>query len=417
MPAAAYPAHEAFRLATLADYKIVDTPNEPQFDRITRLAALIMGAPISAISLVDQSRQWFKSVHGINWQETRRDVSFCAHGVDAGQPLLVSDAQQDSRFADNPLVTEGTIRSYFGAPLIAPNGMCLGMLCTIAPEVRAPPSEAQLAGLGDLAALAMQEMQLHRANLALASSADQTEHAERSMRMLRRLERALTARSEVFASFSHELRTPLHGILGFNELAQGSLGEGGDFQTYHEEIGLAGQRMKEAIEGMLASAVRSPTWMKHQPTEVDVAPLIADTAHLLWSLAFSRHVTITSTAGASCKVIADREALRQTLMQLSINAIQACAPDGQVTLDVHPGQAGRVEVRIANPGVALTELECFQALTPLGQPCVVGGEGIGISLPIARTFVEHFHGTMELKGSASPPGTVAIVTLVVAGQP
>jgi signal transduction histidine kinase len=415
MPAAAYPAHEAFRLATLADYKIIDTPNEPQFDRITRLAGLVMGTPISAISLVDQSRQWFKSVHGTDWQETSRDISFCAHGVDSGQPLLVSDAEQDGRFADNPLVTEGTIRSYFGAPLIAPNGMCLGMLCAITPEARPTPSEAQLAGLGDLAVLAMQEMLLHRADHALASASAQPEQAGHSLRMLTRLERALVARNEVFASFSHELRTPLQGILGFNELAQDSLEEKGDRQTYHAKIGLAGERMKQAIEGMLASLVRPDTWMMHEPAEIYVAPLIAETVHLLWSLAFKRQVTIASLGSADFKVAADREALRQTLMQLSINAIQACLPGGQVTLSVRPAQAGRVEVCIFNPGKALTNLECLQALTPLGQPCVAGGEGVGITLPIVKTFVEHSNGTIALHGSASPPGTIAVVTLVSAG--
>ena len=57
MPPSALPANDSARLAALDSYGILDTPPEPVFDRLTALAAHILGVPIALISLVDERRE------------------------------------------------------------------------------------------------------------------------------------------------------------------------------------------------------------------------------------------------------------------------------------------------------------------------------------------------------------------------
>jgi diguanylate cyclase (GGDEF)-like protein len=130
MQAAARPADEDTRIDTLQSLKILDTPAEERFDRLTRIAAKLFDVPIALVSLVDENRLWFKSSHGLEMSEMSRDTSFCAHAILGEDVLLVPDAARDERFSDNPLVTAGPkIRFYAGCPLKAADGSALGTLC------------------------------------------------------------------------------------------------------------------------------------------------------------------------------------------------------------------------------------------------------------------------------------------------
>ena len=76
--AAPRPIDDAGRLAALARCGLLDTPAEPAFDDLARLAARSCDAPMAAVSLVAADRQWFKARIGLGATETPRDLAFCA---------------------------------------------------------------------------------------------------------------------------------------------------------------------------------------------------------------------------------------------------------------------------------------------------------------------------------------------------
>lgn len=125
--------NEEKRLQELKDYKILDTESEEALDEFVEIASCICDTPVSLISLVDDSRQWFKASKGLAIKETHRKLSFCQYTIDnPKEVLVVNDSLRDSRFSKNPLVTDGPkIRFYAGAPLETPEGNVLGTICVI----------------------------------------------------------------------------------------------------------------------------------------------------------------------------------------------------------------------------------------------------------------------------------------------
>jgi diguanylate cyclase (GGDEF)-like protein len=191
---------ESRRLTVLANLGILDTAPEHEFDTIVQCAQRMLDCPIALISLIDQSRQWFKARCGLEAAETHREMAFCAHVVTADEQMIVPDATQDVRFAANPLVTgEPHIRFYAGVPIRARISLLdsrrvpMGTLCIIDYKVRHLEPE-QIAMLRELAHLV--EM-LFEARMALLNAAvvaeerqsaiERLNHADRQFRQAERM--------------------------------------------------------------------------------------------------------------------------------------------------------------------------------------------------------------------------------------
>ncbi len=164
-----FPANEPERLAALHRYQILDTPAEAAFDRITTLAARLFKVPTVLISLVDESRAWFKSSIGFSAPEVPRDATICSFAVLTNEPLIVPDTRLDERFACNPFVQcEPGMRFYAGAPLVDRHGFNLGTLCLLDTVPRDPLTADRQATLVDLAAMVVSELELRVAAQQIA---------------------------------------------------------------------------------------------------------------------------------------------------------------------------------------------------------------------------------------------------------
>ena len=126
------PLSEAARLQALAAYCLLDTPPEPEFERLTALTAKLLDVPTALVALVDAERLWFKSRLGLEVSEVPRERTFCTHAIRENRPLIVPDATLDERFATSPVVAGPPhVRFYAGVPLTTRDGVNLGTLCVL----------------------------------------------------------------------------------------------------------------------------------------------------------------------------------------------------------------------------------------------------------------------------------------------
>jgi PAS domain S-box-containing protein len=145
---------------------LIDSPPEEAFDRLTRLASRLLGAPVALVTLVGEDRVFFKSAIGLPepWATRRGSPishSFCRHVVATGEPLVVEDARRHPLVRGNPAVRELHWIAYAGVPLTLGGGETVGALCVVdgLPRIWSP---RDLTLLADLAASVVTEIELRR---------------------------------------------------------------------------------------------------------------------------------------------------------------------------------------------------------------------------------------------------------------
>lgn len=153
---------EPARIAALQRLAILDTPREEPFDNVVNLVRTILKVPISAVTLIDAERQWFKAIEGLEADQTPRSESFCAYAIQQHAPLLIPDATLDDRVSNYPAVTQAPyVRSYAGVPLLTSDGYNVGALCAVDTQPREFTAD-ELDILRNLARIVVNEMELRR---------------------------------------------------------------------------------------------------------------------------------------------------------------------------------------------------------------------------------------------------------------
>ena len=203
---------EPRRLDAIHGLRLLDTPAEDAFDRLTRLAARLLRAPIALVSVVDGHRQFFKSAYGLPepWatrRETPLSHSFCKHVVARAAPLSIADSRQHPLVRGNAAVGDLCVVAYLGAPLTLTSGITIGSFCVIDTKPRVWTT-SELQTMVDLAASIMSEIALRitRGDASVGGiahpSSGTTAHVLNAQRA------ALTKRQgEVFDLLMHGLQT------------------------------------------------------------------------------------------------------------------------------------------------------------------------------------------------------------------
>lgn len=344
MPAAPLTPDEPARLQTLRGLHLLDTPKEVPWDSLVRCAASLTGCPTSLVTLVDESRQWFKARVGMGASETSREAAFCAHAILDRELLEVADARMDPRFCDSPLVTvEGGIRFYAGVPLVV-DGHPMGTLCVIDQQPRTL-NAAQRVGLADLACVAEQLLISHRTqnDLVLARRA---------------AEAASEAKSAFLATMSHESRTSMSGVLGFLELLQRT-----SLDANQMDLAATVRESAEALLPLIDDVVDFSKIQSGQMSLVfEPLELRRLVASVLQATASARHVSLWFECADDLApwIESDAARLRQVLNNLVGNAIKfcgGCTGGGQVLVlasAVQTEKGPHLHLQIIDNGIGMT---------------------------------------------------------------
>ena len=387
MISGAIPKNEAKRLAKLQSLDILDTLEEQAYDDLTFLAAEICETPISLVSLVDQSRQWFKSHYGLDAKETPREYAVCGHAIHQDDLLIVEDTMLDERFVDNPLVVGGpNIRFYAGAPLILEHNIRVGTLCVIDQEPRIL-TEKQKASLKALSRQVVAQL-----NLRL------------KLKEMRALDKA---KDEFLSMVSHELRTPMTSLHGSLKILE------------HKSI-----NFDDSLKPMMGIAVRNSDLvlkivndildlssmqvgkLKMNRSTINLVDVVKSSLELnqAYINRFGCEIELRVPQGVNSILIAGDE---QRLLQVSANLISNAAKFSKkkgkiiVTLEIK-GRAVEYSVTDFGVGIALQDQDkLFKKFQQFGFDRNQQQPGTGLGLNITKHILEAHNSMIEFE---SVPG-------------
>ena len=429
MAVAPPPENDALRIEKLKSYLVLDTEAESQFDRLTGLAATICSCPIALVSLLDDSRQWFKSRIGLGTCSTPRDISFCQFAIHQDTFFEVEDSHKDERFAENPLVTgDPYIRYYGGQPLITPDGFRIGTICVIdtKPKVLNIQQKEAMAVLAHEIVmhleLRIKTIQLKRAN----------ELEKRRAQDLIIQSGKLASLGQLIASVAHEIQNPLWvvDLASQNQTAaQSNLEEFWSGLTQNHEINkenldwfekftAKNQKNNELLArgiknlNELSKALKTQSHPDQRPSyDVEIGDVLHDALTITQGKLDSQKVITEISELPLCTCYRSR--LGQVFINLLSNAGDALQDkaakeslngrefEGTILIEAkahnHLGQDGiQISFSDNGPGIdAMTQPHIFTEFFTTKPP----GKGTGLGLSLSKKIIDEHGGTINVESS------------------
>jgi signal transduction histidine kinase len=213
-------------------------------------------------------------------------------------------------------------------------------------------------------------------------------------------EEANRSKSEFLSRMSHELRTPLNAVLGFAQLLESEGLAEADHDSV-KQILKGGRHLLDLINEVLDITRIETGTFQLSPEPVLAGEVLSDIIELTRPLAAQANIhLITGAAAGGCDVhvLADRQRLKQILLNLVSNAIKYNRPGGTVALSCErsDGSGLRIKVHDTGPGIRPEHLGLlFTPFERLGAEHT-SVEGTGIGLALSRRLAEAMGGTLEV---------------------
>lgn len=377
------------RLAALRRTGLLDTPQEEVFDRLTRLAARLLKAPATFISLVDGSRDFYKTCYGFGEPlASTRELegrTFCHYALVADGPLLITDTLASECYSQVPTVRTLGVRAYAGIPLLSDDGYPIGSFCAIDLQPR-EWTEQDVEVLTELAASAWREM---RMRAALTEAERQTRLAQDAAR----------AREELLAVVAHDLRTPLNFVKIASQLIQDDPASPENRETLRR-VDAAVNSMKELIDDLLRLASTRAEQALSNPRLIPADVLVQDAAAMLLPLVERHFIRLESEVeGGLPSVEVDYERILRVFSNLVLNAVKFSPAHTAIVLRAKSGEKGTVRFEVTDQGEGIPPEHIPHLFDRFWQASRQDDRGVGLGLAIAKTIVTAHGGDLAVRST------------------
>ncbi len=233
-------------------------------------------------------------------------------------------------------------------------------------------------------------------------------------------EQANRAKSEFLSRMSHELRTPLNAVLGFAQLLEMDSLTGEQRESV-QHILKAGRHLLDLITEVLDIARIEAGRLAISPEAVSVQEIVSESLDLIAPLAAAEGIRLEDGVGGGRPrfVLADRQRLKQVLLNLTSNAVKFNRPGGLVSVAAEETSEGTLRISVRDTGAGIDPERAAQLFVPFERLDAdrSGIEGTGLGLALSKRLVEAMGGALGLEQAPEGEGSVFWVEFRPADPP
>ena len=245
--------------------------------------------------------------------------------------------------------------------------------------------------------------------LAMMEDITERKRSERALQLAKEeAENANCAKSEFLSRMSHELRTPLNAILGFAQLMERQSPT--DVQRGRiNHIVTAGRHLLDLINEVLDISCIEAGRLPLSLEPVCVSDTLQEALDLMKPLAAQRGIGLAGSSSLHQRryVKADRQRLKQVVLNLLANAIKYSPADGKVALDCSENAAGVLRIMVSDAAGGIPEDKLARLFVPFDRLDAEQSEvqGTGLGLALSKRLMEAMGGTIGVKSTAREGST------------
>jgi len=231
-------------------------------------------------------------------------------------------------------------------------------------------------------------------------------------------EAANQSKSEFLSRMSHELRTPLNAVLGFSQLLEMDQLTADQEQAVGQ-ITKGGRHLLDLINEILDISQIETGRLALSPEPVNVREVVSESIELVRPLADERGIHLLGGELGACHryVFADRQRMKQILLNLLGNGIKYNREGGTVSITCGEPSPGRLRIQITDTGPGIPKEQFGLLFTPFerlgAEQTTVEGTGIGLAL--SRRLTEVMGGTIDVESTVGRGSTFSVEFPVAEG--
>lgn len=415
------------RLAALEQTGLLDSEVEEEFDRLTRLASTLLGAPATFFSLVDEDRDFYKSCFGLAEplasDREMKGVTFCHYSLVSDGALVIPDTRADPVYRQVPTVETLGVSAYLGVPVHAPGGEVLGSFCAIDFQPREwTPTEIET--MKELAKSAEREIAVRH------WMRRQRQLMEQEMAAREELERVVESRTRLMRGFTHDVKNPIGSADGIMALLEdGIVGTVEPEQREHvQRARRALRRALGLIDELVALAVLEGGHLEIRSLPVSLSELVVEMVEDYRSQAVVKGLDIRCEMPAAFPLLrTDETRVRQILGNLISNAIKYteagevlvrlgtraapavggdAGPDRQTPADSLDTRL--VAIDVIDPGIGISPDDIDRIFNEFVRLAPESTSGAGLGLAISQRLAQALGGWIS---ATSEVGRTSTFTL------